>query len=125
MRASRSDEGRERLTRADGPMVESLQAEGLTLSVSAQVRLESVGVDDGNVGLNGVEGRSGLGDVLGNVTTTPSEHLVDGRYAILWCLDLDKVDGLYESRESARCGGRERRHKRTSCRRGVAMRKEE
>jgi hypothetical protein len=88
-----SEQG-ERLTRTDGPMVESLQAEGLTLRVGAKVRLESVGVDDGDVSLNGVEGRSGLGNVLGDVPTTPSEHLVDGRYAILWCLDLDKVDGL-------------------------------
>lgn len=75
-------------------MVESLKAESLALSVSAKVRLESIGVDDGDVSLDGVKGRSGLGNVLRDVTTTPSEHLVDGRYAILWCLDLDKVDGL-------------------------------
>lgn len=59
-----------------------------------QVRLEAVGVDDGDVGLDGEQGRARLGDVLGHVATAACEDLVDGRNAVLRGLDLDKVDRL-------------------------------
>jgi hypothetical protein len=66
----------------------------LSLGVRAQIGLESVGVDDGDIGLDGVEWRAGLGNVLGDVPSTPRENLVDCWDAILGRLNLDKVDGL-------------------------------
>lgn len=83
-------------------MIEGLQAEGLTLRVCSEIRLESVGIDDGDVGLHGVEGRSRFGDVLRHMTTAASEHLVDCWDAVLRRLNLDKVDGLFKSREVSR-----------------------
>lgn len=104
-------------------MIESLEAERLTLRVRPEVRLEAVGVDDGDVGLDGVERGTGLGNVLRDVPSSTCEDLVDRRDAVLRCLDFDVVDGLREGsqRRSEGEGGR----RRTSCRRGVAMRKEE
>jgi hypothetical protein len=41
-------------TRTDGPMVKGLEAERLSLCVRSEIRLESVGVDDRDVSLDGV-----------------------------------------------------------------------
>lgn len=106
-------------------MVKSLEAERLTLGVGTEVRLEPVGVDDGDVGLDGVERGTRLGDVLGDVPSSTCKHLVDGRNAILRCLDFDVVDGLCAGRSQRRSAGGKEGGERTSCRRGVAMRKDE
>lgn len=61
---------------------------------TAKVGLEAVGIDDGDVGLDGEQGRARFRDVLGDVSSPPREDLVDGRDAVLRRLDLDEVDGL-------------------------------
>lgn len=108
----------ERVARAIRKVVERLHAESLTEGMGCerggkgkvssglikecakycwltpQVGLESVGVDDGNVGLNGEQRRAGLGNVLGDVPSSTRQDLVNGRNAVLRRLDLDKVDRL-------------------------------
>lgn len=62
--------------------------------LTPQIGLETVGVDDGNVGLNCEQRRAGLGNVLGDMPSSASQDLVNGRDAVLRRLDLDKVDRL-------------------------------
>lgn len=81
-------------------MVKGLETESLSLCVRSEIRLESVGVDDGDVSLDGVQRRSRLGQVLRYVSTATGEDLVDGWYTVLRSLDLDVVDGLQTSRVS-------------------------
>lgn len=79
-------------------MVKGLQAERLALCVGAQIDLETIRIDDRNVGVHSVQRRSRFRNVLRDMSTTASEHFVDDRDAILRCLNLDKVNGLRNER---------------------------
>lgn len=59
-------------------MIERLHAERLSLRRRPEIGLEPVGVENRDESLDGVEGRSSLGDILGDVTTTTSENGEDG-----------------------------------------------
>lgn len=87
-----------RLTGNDGPMVEYLLTECLTLRCRSQIRLEPVGINNGNEGFDGVERRSGFRYVLCDVTTSSGKHSVDGRYTVSWRLNFDEVDRLHQAR---------------------------
>ena len=50
--------------------------------MGSQIGLEAKGVDGGNLGLDGVEGRAADGLVGDDVTTTPRQHSVHGGNAI-------------------------------------------
>ena len=67
----------QRISGHDLPVVEDGEAEGLTLSVRAQVGLEAERVDGWNKGLEHVEWRAGQGCVLGDVATAFGENGVD------------------------------------------------
>jgi len=59
-------------------MVKRLHAERLSLRRRPKIRLEPVGIENRDESLDGVERRSSLGDILGDVTTTTSENGEDG-----------------------------------------------
>jgi hypothetical protein len=86
------------LTWDDRPVVEHLQTERLALRGRTQVRLEPVGVDDRDQGLDSVQWRARLREILGDVSTAPGENCVDGRNTVCWCLYLDCIDGLHQPR---------------------------
>mmetsp|Transcript_46784 Transcript_46784/g.113977 ORF Transcript_46784/g.113977 Transcript_46784/m.113977 type:complete len:213 (+) Transcript_46784:441-1079(+) len=88
----------QRITRHNRPVVKHLQAEGLALCVRAEVSLESERVDDGDVGLDRVEGRPWLGCVLRHVTPPARQHRVDGGDAVGWSLDLHVINRLHQAR---------------------------
>ena len=149
----------ERVARAIGKVVKRLHAKGLTEGMccerergkqkkkksaqkvkgsgesicwlTPQIGLKPVGVNDGDVGLNGEQRRAGLGNVLGDVSSSTSQDLVNGRNAVLRRLDLDKVDRLQgeKSEHASQClhtqGAAVSEARRTSCSRGVAIKNEE
>ena len=64
------------------PVVEDGEAEGLSLRVRPQVRLEAEGVDCRDKGLDRVQGRARHGRVLRHVAPAPREDCVDGGDAV-------------------------------------------
>ena len=107
-----------RISRDDAPVIEELDTERcvrqsldhtslrtLALRVRSQIRLEAVGVDDRDKGLDSEERRSRLGNVLRHVPSSPREHLVYGRDAIRRRLNLDIVDGFHQPRRRSEHGG--------------------
>jgi hypothetical protein len=64
------------------------------LGGGTKVGLETVGVEDGDERLNGVERGTGFGDVLCDVASPSCEDGVDCRNTVCRCLDLDVVDGF-------------------------------
>lgn len=103
-------------------------------ALTSKVDFESVRIDDRDVGLDCEEGRSRFRDVFRDVTTSPREDLIDHWNAILGSLYLDEVNGLFATETKIHLSasrpafcrhskGKER--SLTSCRRGVAIKKDE
>mmetsp|Transcript_12875 Transcript_12875/g.38024 ORF Transcript_12875/g.38024 Transcript_12875/m.38024 type:complete len:676 (+) Transcript_12875:129-2156(+) len=88
----------ERVARHDGPVVKDGEAEGLPLRVRAHVRLEAERVDDGQVGLDRVEGRAGARPLGRDVPAPAREHGVDRGHAVDGRADVDEEDGLHQPR---------------------------
>ena len=76
-------------------MIEYLQAESLALRRRTEVGFKTVRVDDWDERLDRVQRRTGLRDILGDMTTAPSEYGVHCRDAVRRCLHLDIIDGLH------------------------------
>lgn len=86
-----------RVSRYDRPVIKAHLTECLAHRRGPEIRLEPVRVEDGNKGLDGVEGRAGLGGVARDVSAAPGEDGVDGGDAVGGGLDFDKEDGLEET----------------------------
>lgn len=118
------DDGRvRRVSRYDGPVVERLRAEGLTLGggcenrtegryrvsrvetaksatgqLTSKIRFETSRVEHGNQSLDRVERRTSLWRVLRDVSSSSCEDGEDGGDTICRGLDLDGVHGLHQTR---------------------------
>mmetsp|Transcript_58935 Transcript_58935/g.86253 ORF Transcript_58935/g.86253 Transcript_58935/m.86253 type:complete len:295 (+) Transcript_58935:171-1055(+) len=86
----------QRVPRHRGPVVEGRERHRLALGVGAEVGLEAEGLDGGQEGLDGVEGRPGLGRVLHHVPAPPGEHGVDGLHGVGRGLDLHAQHRLHQ-----------------------------
>lgn len=87
-------------TGEDLPVVEDGLGESLTGGTSTEIGVETERLHDGEVGFD-VEERSTGALLLGeDVTSAAGKHTVDTTHGLLRNLDLDKEDGLEESRLS-------------------------
>ena len=75
-----------------------LDTVGLALGMGSQVGLKAKGVNGGNVGLDGVEGRAADWLIGNNVTTSSRQHSVHGGDAIGGGADLTDQVRLHQPR---------------------------
>ena len=79
-------------------MVEHGLREGLARRSSTKLAVEAERLHDGQVGLDGEHGSSRALLLAEDLTTALVKDRVDTANSILGTLDLDKVDGLLETR---------------------------
>lgn len=71
------------------PMIEDTLGEGLSGGMRAELSVESEGLGDGEVSLDGEHGRSGALLLGEDLSTALVQATVDTADGVFWALDLD------------------------------------